>query len=332
MPDSTPNDSSPTEPLSYTAEQGAPIQSAKPLAPRPRPAFTRKSKPPAAAGIDLSDIPEAVPLDDIPEGIPLPAQPTSQSRPQSGTMARPEMRTPGNRPIRPKSTPQNRAPADYSNQQQEEVVERVPIDKSKLATFDKYERGDTAVKPLEKLPGVESRQVQRLEKPKFLDGELSRSVERGVQYPLPGRVIFTSLALLLFKFVLVTTVIVMPLVAIFAEASMTYAIALPIALVLSGIIFAISANRTRCRICSCHMFFNRRCFKHQKAHRVFGLGHGGSAALHGLLFKWLRCMYCGTAIRLRAAKEDSDEAESRRVAESQKPNYDKSLVKPRAPR
>jgi hypothetical protein len=113
---------------------------------------------------------------------------------------------------------------------------------------------------------------------------------------------------------------------------MGYAIILPVALVVFGLMFVISGNRTRCRICSCHMFYNRRCFKHQKAHRLFGLGHGGSAALHGLLFKWMRCMYCGTAIRLRPAKENSEEAEMRRAAEAQQPDYDKSLIKPRSPR
>ena len=327
MPDSHPDDSLTPAP-SITDEQVAAIQSAKPLAPRPRPAFTRKSKPKPSQQseeIDLSAIPEAVPLDDIPEGIPIaPSAPRIQT-----TMEKPAVRTPGNRPIRPKHAPVNRVATV-----EDEVAppEKPPIDKSKFADFERYEKGEIAVKPLEKLPGVESRQVQRLERPKFLDGELSRRVERGVQYPLPGRVLFTSFMLLLFKLTLVATIIGLTLVAIFAEEELAYALWLPGTLVVVGIIFVVSANRTRCRICSCHMFYNRRCFKHQKAHYIFALGHGGSAALHALLFKWLRCMYCGTAIRLRPPRPDSEEAEARRTRESRSAEYDKSLIKPRPPK
>jgi len=328
MTDSPQNDSPAPKP-SINDDQAAAIQSARPLAPRPRPAFTRKSKPnPArdqAADIDLSAIPEAVPLDDIPEGIPLGGSaPTIQT-----TMEKPSIRTPGNRPIRPKHAPRNQV-AEAENREAE--VEKAPIDKSKFADFEKYEKGEITVKPLEKLPGVESRQIQRIDKPKFLDGELSRRVERGVQYPLPGRVLFTSFMLLLFKLTLLVTMVGLTVVAIFAEEELGYALWLPAALVVVGLIFVSSANRTRCRICSCHMFYNRRCFKHQKAHHLFGLGHGGSAALHALLFKWLRCMYCGTAIRLRPPKPDSEEAEARRSKESRAADYDKSLIKPRPPK
>ena len=324
MSDPTPNDPQKAN-APHPDEHAAAVESAKPLAPRPRPAFTRKQsgkKPQnvqaTAVPIDLSEIPEAVPLQDIPEGIP--------AEPVRKTMQQPRMRTPGNQPVRPKSLPKNLIP---ETPEPEAPVEKQPIDKSRFASFDNYENGETAVKPLEKAPGVESRQVQRIERPKFLDGELSRTIERGVQYPQPGRLIWTSIILLVFKVTLLLNIVALPLVAIFAKDAMHYALLLPAALVLTGIMFTMSAHRTRCRICSCHMFYNRRCFKHQKAHRLFGLGHGGSAALHALLFKWLRCMYCGTAIRLRPPKADSEEAQVNRAANEQKPKYDKSLIRPR---
>jgi len=334
--DSTPEDSPPT---SLPDEQAAAILSAKPLPPRPRPAFTRKTNPEPpeprqTTEIDLSEIPEAVPLDSIPEGIPLDQDSSTVLSPARPAMAKPPMRTPGNRPIRPKNTPQspqNRV-APQDDEPEVEEPERVPLDKSRIADFETYESGGSTVRPLDKAPGVESRQVQRLEKPKFLDGELPRRVERGVQYPLPGRVLITSVFLLLFKLSLFGTIVGLTTAMIVDQESLIYVIWLPASLIVFGILFVMSAHRTRCRICSCHMFYNRRCFKHQKAHRLWGLGYGGSAALHGILFKWLRCMYCGTAIRLRPPKPDSDEAEVNRPAESQQADYDKSLIKPRAPK
>lgn len=329
MPDS-PNDDSTHSPASpLTAEQAAAIQAAKPLAPRPRPAFTRRAKPVAQATvIDLQAIPEAVPLDDIPEGIPLGEL---RNSPPATKIADRQTRVPGNRPVRPKSSPQNRV---VEAGQPAVEVERIPIDRSKFADFERYEKGEISVRPLEKLPGVESRQVQRLERPKFLDGELPRRVERGVQYPMPGRVIFTAITLLFFKLSLWLTIIGLTAVALIEPDNLAYALWLPGSLLLFGLLFVLSANRTRCRICSCHMFYNRRCFKHQKAHRLFGFGHAGSAALHALLFRWLRCMYCGTAIRLRQPKpeSDSEEVEINRPIESRQAEYDKSLIKPRAPK
>ena len=59
------------------------------------------------------------------------------------------------------------------------------------------------------------------------------------------------------------------------------------------------AGRSRCRICSCNLFYSKNCHKNRKAHLIPGLGYVASAALHLLTFGWFRCMYCGTAIRLR---------------------------------
>jgi hypothetical protein len=333
MPDSTTEDSS--QPL-LSEEQVAAIHAAKPLPPRPRPAFTRRSqqaKPAPPAAIDLRDIPEAIPLDSIPEGIPLDEPPNTARQPQATPQSRPAgdrtVLTPGNRPIQPNLTPKNRVTT--AGNPQVAPVEKQPLDRSKFVSFDQYEKGEIPIKPLEKLPGVDSRQI-RLEKPKFLDGELPRRIERGVQYPLPGRILFTSVVLLLCRLSLVLTMVGLTLVLVFEPEYLGYALWLPASLAFFGITFVLSANRTRCRICSCHMFYNRRCFKHQKAHRLFGFGYASSAALHALIFRWLRCMYCGTAIRLRQPKLDSEEAEINRPVESQQAEFDKSLIKPRAPK
>ena len=66
-----------------------------------------------------------------------------------------------------------------------------------------------------------------------------------------------------------------------------------------GLGFLIVASKARCRVCSCPLFYVRLCRKHQAAHYVPLVGIACSTALHLLFFKWMRCMYCGTAIRLR---------------------------------
>jgi hypothetical protein len=65
-------------------------------------------------------------------------------------------------------------------------------------------------------------------------------------------------------------------------------------------------GRARCRICSCNLFYSKNCLKNRKAHHIPGLGYVASLSLHLLIFGWFRCMYCGTAIRLRPTKREED--------------------------
>jgi hypothetical protein len=61
-------------------------------------------------------------------------------------------------------------------------------------------------------------------------------------------------------------------------------------------------GRSRCRICSCNLFYSKNCLKNRKAHHIPGIGYVASLSLHLLIFGWFRCMYCGTAIRLRPSE------------------------------
>ena len=70
---------------------------------------------------------------------------------------------------------------------------------------------------------------------------------------------------------------------------------------LVGLIHLIINSKVRCRVCSCPLFYSQRCYKNKKAHLVNGIGYVASLALHIVVFQWFRCMYCGTAIRLRGA-------------------------------
>ena len=71
------------------------------------------------------------------------------------------------------------------------------------------------------------------------------------------------------------------------------------ATLLFGFIYLFVAVDARCRVCSCHLFYSRRCLKHVKAHRILGGFPMLAQTIHILLFHWFRCMYCGTAIRLK---------------------------------
>ena len=180
-----------------------------------------------------------------------------------------------------------------------------PLDTSRFISFDDYTEGQTRIAPLKRGNALDGQ--RGLQRPKFLDGKLPRSVERGVLHPQPARLVVASLLLLLSKLLLIAVVIVFPTVAIMdavlAEERHYVKEAFPllVAFVVIGLMFISVANKARCRVCSCHFFFVRRCHKHKSAHRLPLVGQAGTAALHLLVFKWMRCMYCGTAIRLRGS-------------------------------
>lgn|GEM_PF-1213106 len=182
------------------------------------------------------------------------------------------------------------------------------IDKSKVVSLEEYREGKSRVDPLE---GGRVRGANNFtEKPKFFDGRLLRSVERGVPYPQPRRLVFTSILVLINRFVLLATVIVLPLALYFDSTFFGLAVALPIMVgfVIIGLMHFSSTLRTRCRVCSCQLFRMRRCDKHRLAHNLPLMGYVFATALHLILFKWIRCMYCGTAIRLKPRlKKEPDE-------------------------
>jgi hypothetical protein len=73
----------------------------------------------------------------------------------------------------------------------------------------------------------------------------------------------------------------------------------PLSLPVLGIAWLIWGLSGSCRICGQKLFVPRMCLKNSKAHHITGLGYIVSVCLHMLLFKWFRCTYCGTPVRLK---------------------------------
>lgn len=73
----------------------------------------------------------------------------------------------------------------------------------------------------------------------------------------------------------------------------------PLILPLFGILYAVLAPGAKCRICGQKLFMPKQCLKNAKAHHIRGLGHIIPLCLHILLFRWFRCTFCGTSVRLK---------------------------------
>ena len=76
-------------------------------------------------------------------------------------------------------------------------------------------------------------------------------------------------------------------------------LAFPASLPLLGLAWLVWGMHGTCRICGQKLFVPRMCLKNSKAHHIRGLGHIIPVCLHILLFRWFRCTYCGTPVRLK---------------------------------
>ena len=74
---------------------------------------------------------------------------------------------------------------------------------------------------------------------------------------------------------------------------------LPCCLPVVGTLYLIYGMGGKCRICNQRVFLPRACRKNNKAHYFRGLGHIIPMSLHLLTFRWFRCTFCGTPVRLK---------------------------------
>jgi len=77
-------------------------------------------------------------------------------------------------------------------------------------------------------------------------------------------------------------------------------LAFPLALPVVGAAYFIwGVGSGRCKICNQQLFVPRGVNKNSKAHHVPVVGYIIPTALHLLVFRWFRCTYCGTAVRVK---------------------------------
>jgi len=126
--------------------------------------------------------------------------------------------------------------------------------------------------------------------------EHSRSYIRGVLHPQPFRVYLGA-------FIAIITITLLPLsfvamVMIVMKQSIWW-LAVPGAAIIFGILYAMFATYPRCRICGQPIFVPKRCRRHVKAHHIPLVGYILPTGLQLIFFKWFRCIFCGTSVRLK---------------------------------
>lgn len=189
------------------------------------------------------------------------------------------------------------------------------VDPNRFATIEAYNEGRSGVEPLSRdaqkkeseneddREGKEmSRRAQRI---RSKGEELSPWVRRGVVHSRPFHTWCGALVSLLWRLALAASIVLFIVLITQVQKPSKYmfeVVAGFLALLVLGAMQLHFASRSRCRVCSCNLFHSKNCLKNRKAHHVPGLGYVASLSLHLLIFGWFRCMYCGTAIRLKPGR------------------------------
>lgn len=279
----------------------------------PAPTGTARAKKVRLQRVNLDDVPEAI--------VGAPAPPKSEApAPGSGpakNVAPMRTRTQKTRdefsarklaaePPRPAAPlpappePQPLPETDPANLNRREVA------KEAFRDFSAYEAGEGGIAPLPKKLSADEEELEEMARrvPMKPGQKLPRSFKRGVPHPRPFFLLFSAVIVIIGRLLLLAMVIGVP-VALYpavtkGDHSWLWAMLWVVGgWLFFGVLYALFPLRARCRVCTNHIFFSKNCIKNSKAHRLPIIGMPSSLALHMLLFSWFRCMYCGTAIRIK---------------------------------
>jgi hypothetical protein len=185
--------------------------------------------------------------------------------------------------------------------------ERLQIDSSRLKSTETMTAGSVRTHKAKHTPDEDRvslirgprEQTNRGRNPK------SRFYIRGVLHSHPISMVFAAVVTLVLALMLPAGIISAALLLLSEQVPDHFSwvpkwlLAFPLALPLFGLLYLIFGLGGTCRICGQKQFVPRACLKNTKAHYVRGLGHIVPVCVHILLFRWFRCTYCGTPVRLK---------------------------------
>lgn len=130
-----------------------------------------------------------------------------------------------------------------------------------------------------------------------LDASTKRYI-RGILHRRPSVMVGSTYAYLFVVMLVVLSVI--PIGYIVIEGDYFYvAILTPLMLVGAAVVQLTKVRGGACPVCRQAQYAAKHCSKHDRAHHLPLLGYRVPTALHLLRYKWFRCIFCGTSIRVK---------------------------------
>lgn len=126
----------------------------------------------------------------------------------------------------------------------------------------------------------------------------SRKYIRGVLHNDPIGTSFGAYAFVLTILLAISSLLPL-LYIIFNREEYMWGLLSPALFGVAMLLYIGSARKTSCPVCRQRQFSPKSCLKHNKAHHVRGVGYMLPTAVHLIYYKWFRCIFCGTSIRVK---------------------------------
>lgn len=171
------------------------------------------------------------------------------------------------------------------------------IQKEKILSMDAFREKGSHISPLQNASSSNITKSVKKETNAGVDPS-SRRYIRGVLHTDKETFRVSSVAFILFNLCMLAGIVLTPLVLVDKE-KYSWAVWSPLLFVLGIFIYLTLARKAGCPICNQKQYRPKACLKHKNAHHMPILGYMLPTALHALIFKWFRCIFCGTSVRLK---------------------------------
>lgn len=126
----------------------------------------------------------------------------------------------------------------------------------------------------------------------------SRKYIRGVLHRSASKVTAAAYGYLICYALVGLSFLPLPLIFIDKE-TFFWVVFAPVLFLPAFFIYVLVVLNANCPVCRQKQFVPKACHKHVKAHHVPVVGYRLPTAVHIVFFKWFRCIFCGTSIRMK---------------------------------
>jgi hypothetical protein len=171
------------------------------------------------------------------------------------------------------------------------------LDMSRVLKMETYQNEGSRISPIPHREDIHNIKSARIETNKGINPQSKFFVKGVLHKDAPtfksGCRWFIVVNLLVFLSFALTTLV------LYDKERFSWAVWSPLLAVLSIFIYFGVTQRSKCPVCNQKQFAPKICRKHKDAHQWPVIGYMLPTSIHALVFKWFRCIYCGTSVRLK---------------------------------
>ena len=171
------------------------------------------------------------------------------------------------------------------------------INKSRIIDMETFRKAGSRIEPLVSASAHDLTRSTKQETNEGVDPS-SRRFIKGVLHSRAGDFMVSTFFFLLSIALFLSAFVLTPLLFLDKHEYWWAAFA-PLLMVVGIFVYFAFTRRAMCPICNQKQYAIKRCLKHRNAHHWGMLGYMLPTAIHVVLFKWFRCIFCGTSVRLK---------------------------------